>query len=213
MNDYYPFTNTPLPYSYNALEPYIDTKTMHLHHDKHLQSYIDNLNETLKKYPEYASLSLIQLIFNAQRMSKEAQIPIRNNAGGVYNHRFYFDGLKNPSEKEPVGTLATEINNQFGSFEAFKKEFKSMATSVFGSGYTWLVVSDKGILSIVKTPNQNNPIEQNLCPLLCIDMWEHAYYLKHYNVRADYIDDWFNVVDWAKAQANYPISRMTSTSP
>ncbi|MEG1179486.1 MAG: superoxide dismutase [Oscillospiraceae bacterium] len=204
MNEYYPFTNKPLPYEYDALEPYIDTKTMHLHHDKHLQTYINNLNDILKSYPSLQPFSLTQLIYNIERLPQEVQTPIRNQAGGVYNHQFYFEGMKNTSEKAPFGRLAKEIDKQFGGFDKFKSEFKKASLSVFGSGYSWLVVSNKGKIKIATTPNQNNPIEQNLCPLLCIDVWEHVYYLKHYNVRSDYIDNWFEIVNWAKAESCYP---------
>lgn len=200
--NYYPFVNTPLPYAYTALEPYIDEKTMHLHHDKHLQTYIDNLNAALKDYPDLQKSSLEELIKNAGRLPEDIQTKIRNNAGGVYNHRFYFDGLKNPSEGKPQENLSKAIDQAFGSFETFESEFKQVALSVFGSGYAWLVYNGYG-LKIITTPNQNNPIEQGYCPILCIDVWEHAYYLKHYNVRADYINDWTNIINWEKAEQNY----------
>lgn len=201
-NEHYPFVNLPLPYSYNALEPFIDEKTMQLHHDKHLQTYINNLNNTLKEYPRLQNLSLEQLIRNSSRLPPKLQSEIINNAGGVYNHRFFFDGLKNPSKTEPSGKLADTINCRFGSFGSFRDEFKKAALSVFGSGYAWLVI-DRGNLHIITTANQNSPIEQNLCPVMSIDVWEHAYYLKHYNVRADYIDDWLYVINWDKAEQNY----------
>lgn len=201
-NNYYPFVNLPLPYDYDSIEPYIDTKTMELHHDRHLQTYIDNLNSILKENPRLQKFSLEQLIKMSCKLPANVQIAVRNNAGGVYNHRFYFDGLANPAQKEPVGMLANEINRQFGGYEKFKASLKKAALSVFGSGYAWLV-QNRGKLSIVTTPNQNNPMEQGLCPILNIDVWEHAYYLKHYNVRADYIDNWFEVVNWKKAEDNF----------
>ncbi|MEA4815922.1 MAG: superoxide dismutase [Lachnospiraceae bacterium] len=200
--EHYPFKNTPLPYAYDALEPYIDAKTMELHHNRHLQTYIDNLNNTLKDYPMLQNASLVELIYNAGRLPKEIQMPVRNNAGGVYNHRFYFDNMINSGNSIPIGNLKEAIDSQFGSFENFKSEFKKAALSIFGSGYAWLV-ADKGQLKIITTPNQNNPIEQNMCPVLNIDVWEHAYYLKHYNLRAEYIDDLFNVINWEKAEENY----------
>lgn len=201
-NEYYPFINLPLPYEYGALEPFIDEKTMMLHHDRHLQTYIDNLNAVLEENPRLQRFSLQQLIRNASRYPRATQEKIRNNAGGVYNHRFYFDLLKNPSEEKPSGELAVAIINYFGSFENFKEAFKKAALSVFGSGYAFLV-SEYGRLRIVTTPNQNSPIEQGMCPILAIDVWEHAYYLKHYNKRADYIDDWFKVINWEQAGKNY----------
>lgn len=201
-NNYYPFVNLPLLYDYDALEPYIDEKTMHLHHDKHLQTYIDNLNEALSDYPRLQELSLEQLIYNSSGLPAEIRTTVKNNAGGVYNHRLFFDGLINPSEGGPVGNLARAIDRQFGSYENFKAEFRKAALSVFGSGYAWLV-DDRGRLRIVTTPNQNSPIEQGLCPILTIDVWEHAYYLKHYNVRADYIDDFMQIINWEQAERNF----------
>lgn len=202
QNNYYPFVNAPLPYAYDALEPYIDEKTMYLHHDRHLQTYINNLNEILKENPQLQSLSLEQLIVNASRLPKSLQTSIRNNAGGVYNHRFFFEGLINPSDKIPHGKISEEIEKQFHSIETFMGEFTKAALSVFGSGYAWLV-SDKGILKIITTRNQNTPLEQRLCPILNLDVWEHAYYLKHYNMRADYIKDWHHIINWDNAEKNY----------
>ncbi len=203
MNDHYKFINTPLPYGYNALEPYIDEKTMYLHHDKHLQTYIDNLNTTLDKYPEYQSWTLEQLIINVPCLPDEIQTAVKNNGGGVFNHRFYFSGLARPSSSEPVGVLSQAVENEFGGYPAFQNQLKTAALSVFGSGYAWLVVNAAGKLSIITTQNQDTPLEMGLFPILNIDVWEHAYYLKHYNVRADYIDDWFHVINWNHANRNY----------
>lgn len=200
-NNNYPFVNTPLPYDYSALEPFIDERTMYLHHDRHLQTYIDNLNAVLKKQTQLQKLSLEQLIKVSGRLPKQLQTAVRNNAGGVYNHRFFFKGLTNPAKGEPYGRLEQAITQCFSDYENFKAEFKKAALSVFGSGYAWLVYS-RHSLKIVTTPNQNSPIEQGLCPILCIDVWEHAYYLKHYNVRADYIDDWFCIINWEQAEQN-----------
>jgi len=201
-NQYYPFVNTPLPYDYSALEPFIDEQTMHLHHDRHLQTYINNLNDILSNNQHLQRLSLEQLIINSNKLPRILQNPVRDNAGGVYNHRFFFSGLTNLSEKLPYGKLAIAIDKKFTDFNNFKKEFKREALSVFGSGYAWLVLYNNK-LKIVITPNQNTPIEQGMCPILTIDVWEHAYYLKHYNVRADYIDDWFSIINWTKAEENY----------
>lgn len=200
-NNYYPFKNLPLPYSFNALEPFIDEKTMYLHHDKHLQTYIDNLNAVLKNAPQLQKLSLNQLIKYAGSFPPDLATSIRNNAGGVYNHRFFFNILTNPSQKQPSGKLADLIVKSFNSFDSFLDTFKKAALSVFGSGYAWLVYHN-GQLKIITTPNQNNPIENDMCPILTIDVWEHAYYLKHYNLRADYINDWINIIDWEKANIN-----------
>ncbi len=201
-NNTYPFVNTPLPYEYNALEPFIDEKTMKLHHDKHLQTYIDNLNSVMEKYPGLQKLSLEMLIRASRRLPVQIQSTVSNNAGGVFNHRFFFNGLTNPASKEPHGKLSISINRFFSDYECFASEFKKAALSVFGSGYAWLVYGNNR-LKIVTTPNQNSPIEQGLCPILCIDVWEHAYYLKHYNVRSEYIEDWFNIINWEEAEQNF----------
>ncbi len=203
MTDRYVFINTPLPYAYDALEPYIDTKTMHLHHDKHLQTYIDNLNAALKNQPRLQDLTLEELIRTADRLPRDVGIPISRNAGGVYNHRFYFDGMSPEPARYPVGRLGEAISKAFGSVEGFKEEFRKAALSVFGSGYAWLVADPAGSLKIITTANQDTPLTMGLCPIMNIDVWEHAYYLKHYNMRADYISDWFKVADWRKADRNY----------
>lgn len=203
MNEHYKFINIPLPYAYNAMEPYIDEKTMMLHHDKHLQTYIDNLNNTLSKYPEFQNWTLEQLIMNVPSLPDEIQTAIKNNAGGVFNHQFYFSSLTPPAVSTPVGMLGEAIVNKFGSYESFQNQFKTSALSVFGSGYAWLIVDATGQLSIITTQNQDTPLPLGMCPVLNIDVWEHAYYLKHYNKRADYIDDWFHVVNWNNANSNY----------
>ncbi|SHH85685.1 superoxide dismutase, Fe-Mn family [Sporobacter termitidis DSM 10068] len=203
MNEHYPFVNPPLPYAYDALEPYIDTKTMHLHHDRHLQTYVNNLNDALKEHPELHSWTLEQLVYNADRLPASIQQSIKNNGGGVYNHIFYFDGMSNSEARSQAGMLYTAIVKEFGSAEQFYEAFKKAALSVFGSGYAWLVVDKDGSLKIVTSANQDTPIAQDLCPVAAIDVWEHAYYLKHYNERAAYIDDWLHVADWKHAGALY----------
>ena len=185
------------------MEPYIDKTTMYLHHDKHLQTYIDNLNRTLSSYPEYQGWTLEQLVINAPCLPKEIQADIKNSSGGVFNHQFYFSNLANPASPQPVGILDQSIRNEFGSYAEFQRQFKAAALSVFGSGYAWLVVNAAGRLSIITTKNQDTPLEMGLVPVLNIDVWEHAYYLKHYNQRAGYIDDWFHVVNWDRATQNY----------
>lgn len=203
MQDHYIFENPPLPYSYEAMEPYIDAKTMELHHDRHLQSYVDNLNAILKEYPEYQSLSLRQLLLYLDFLPASIQTPVKNNAGGVYNHLFYFSLLKNPAQKQPENPLHMRISEQFGSFEAFCRLFTRAALSVFGSGYAWLVKTSYGQLRIITTANQDTPLPLQLCPVLNLDVWEHAYYLKHYNKREDYIDDWFHIINWEQANQYY----------
>lgn len=203
MSNHYRFINHPLPYAYHAMEPYIDQKTMWLHHDRHLQTYIDNLNDTLVKYPQFQNWTLEQLILNVPSLPKDIRTSVRNNGGGVYNHRFYFSNLTNPAYLQPVGMLGEAIRNEFGSYASFQKQLKDCALSVFGSGYAWLVVTASGQLEILATKNQDTPLPLRMYPVLNIDVWEHAYYLKHYNVRADYIDDWFHVINWNRANETY----------
>ncbi len=201
--EHYRFENTPLPYAYDALEPYIDALTMELHHDRHLQTYIDNLNAALSSQPRLQSMPLEQLILISGRLPKDVGVPIWRNAGGVYNHRFFFDGMNPDGALAPVGELSGAIAGTFGSFDNFKKEFADAAMSVFGSGYAWLVMDRRGRISVITTANQDTPLPLGYCPIVNIDVWEHAYYLKHYNRRADYIDDWFSVADWQKANDRY----------
>jgi len=194
MKNNYPFELKPLPYAYDALEPYIDERTMRIHHGKHLQTYVNNLNNALKDYPELHDWNLEQLLYYSKDIPEEIRTAVLNNGGGVYNHNFYFSVLK------PVGTecdcseMLKAIEAHFGSIDDFKKEFKKQALSVFGSGYTWLALNENNGLQIVNTKNQDTLLPLNLKPLLVIDVWEHAYYLKHQNLRADYIEDWFKVV-------------------
>ncbi len=202
MNMYYPFVNTPLPYPYNALEPFIDEKTMHLHHDRHLQTYIDNLNRLLEENPALQKFSLEELLLLWRRLPCHLQAPLRNNAGGVYNHRFYFDGMREPDSPSSSPRLFEAMAHRFGSPEKFMAQFKEAALSVFGSGYAWLVL-DRGILKIITSANQNTPLLPSGALILTVDVWEHAYYLKHYNLRAAYIDDWFRVVNWDKAEERF----------
>ncbi len=199
MENRYPYVNTPLPYAYDALEPFIDEKTMHLHHDRHLQTYIDNLNGLLRDCPALQCLPLEKLLTSPCHIPASLAVPVRNNAGGVYNHRFFFAGMAPPSGAMVRGRLYCEIDRQFGGLDRFKTLFKAQALEVFGSGYAWLV-QEGGRLKITTTPNQDTPLARGQYPLLTIDVWEHAYYLKHYNQRAAYIDDWFAVVDWNRAE-------------
>ncbi|WP_024620089.1 superoxide dismutase [Metaclostridioides mangenotii] len=196
------FKVKPLPYAYDALEPYIDKETMILHHNKHYQAYVDNLNKALEKYPELYKYSLVELLQNIDTLPKDIQKTVLNNAGGAYNHGFFFD-IMSPDKTEPSEELRVSIERDFGSFENFKEQFKQASSSVFGSGWAWLVKDSSGKLSIVTTPNQNSPVSDNLTPVIGLDVWEHAYYLKYKNVRADYIDNWFNVINWKQALENF----------
>ena len=205
MSEHYPFENLPLPYAYNALEPYIDEKTMHLHHDKHLQKYTDTLNSLLKDSPFLQTMALPQLLCTTSRLRPQIGIPIARNAGGVYNHRLYFNNLSPEPNQTPSRELSLGIDKAFGSFEAFRVKFESAAQSVFGSGYATLVCGSHGDLSIVTTANQETPFPLGKVPLLTIDVWEHAYYLKHYNKRDDYIKDFWTVINWNWVSEQYKL--------
>lgn len=199
MKQHYPFVNPPLPYGPDALEPFIDTKTMELHHDAHLQTYVDNLNKILKPYPNLHHVTLTELVAGAAALPWEIADAVRNNGGGMWNHIMYFEQMAPAEEaKAPAGRLQEMITQRFGSFDGFKDEFKKAGLSVFGSGNAWLVTDKNGQLQIVTMANQNNPLQSGLHPLMLLDVWEHAYYLKHYNKRGDYIDDWFFVVNFEK---------------
>lgn len=206
MQNHYPFPLEPLPYAYDALEPTIDAQTVMIHHDRHLKSYVDNLNKTLEPYPMYHSWTLEMLLCNINALPEEIRIPVQRNAGGVYNHNFYFNGMS-PHPSNPKNKLLDAINAAFGSYENFKAVFKKNALSVFGSGYSWLVMDKHANrpneLRIINTANQDTPLPCTVCPVLVIDVWEHAYYLKYQNKRADYIDNWFQVINWDKAEKNY----------
>ena len=197
MNDHYPFELIPLPYEYQALEPYIDTETMELHHNKHLKTYLDNLNAALKEHPQYHRWSLEKLIINSDRLPCSIRTTVMRNAGGVYNHNFYFNIMGN-TNNEPTEKLMGAIISSFGTYEKFKTEFKQAALARFGSGYAWLAADPADRLKIVSTANQDTLLQTCLQPILLIDVWEHAYYLKYKNKRAEYADNWFHVIDWKK---------------
>lgn len=201
MNEYYPFVNEPLPYSYHALRPYIDAETMYLHHNKHLQAYIDKLNEIMEQNPYMQQFSLRQLLSDSSIVPPALKVPVRNNAGGVYNHRMFFNGMCAEPNELSDGILKTMVLQEFGSVEQLYREFKAAALSVFGSGYAWLTY-ESGRLSILTTPNQNTPLEDGFVPILLVDVWEHAYYLKNQNRRDDYLNNYMHVIDWRKVEVN-----------
>jgi len=200
---HYPFKLQPLPYSYDALEPFIDAKTMEIHHSKHVQTYVDNLNKALENQPDYQSWPLERLLYNLDKLPQEIQAPVRNNGGGVYNHNLYFNIMAPGGKPLSNGPLKDGIERVWGSVDEFLKQLKAAGLSVFGSGWAWLVADSTGKLSIFKTPNQDTQIPANLTPVLNLDVWEHAYYLKVQNRRAEYIDNWFNVINWEAAEQNY----------
>lgn len=201
MNDIYPFKLKRLPYDYNSLNSYIDKETVFLHHDKHLKKYVDKLNEALEKFPQYKILTLNQLLVNFRILPES----IRNNAGGVYNHNLYFENLKAPKNNHnmPIGKLLLKIEEQYISFENLYNIFRDEALKVFGSGYVWLVLNKNNNLDIVTTKNQDTVLESNLCPIIIIDLWEHAYYLKYKNKRDEYIDNIRNIINWNEAEKRY----------
>lgn len=206
---HYKFQLIPLPYDYNALEPYIDALTMELHHDRHLKAYVDNLNNTLANHPEYHSWHLERLIKSANWLPDDIKLSVKRNAGGIYNHEFFFSNMAPNNHQDAVSyEFQHALTDTFGGLEPFKTQFKKEALAVFGSGYAWLVLTKNGNLKIIKTANQDTPLTMNMQPIICIDVWEHAYYLKHYNKRNDYIDDWFHVLSWNKASQNYIDSKL-----
>ena len=200
---HYPFTLLPLPYAHNALEPYIDEQTMHIHHGKHLQTYVDNLNKALEPHQNLHDWPLERLLYNLDKLPAAIQTPVRNAGGGVYNHNLYFSVMGPAGKPLADGTLKTAITRDFGSMDEFLQQLKAAGLAVFGSGWAWLVADNAGKLSIYKTPNQETQIGDNLTPIMILDTWEHAYYLKSQNRRAEHIDNWFNVINWQAAQANY----------
>jgi Fe-Mn family superoxide dismutase len=185
-----------LPYDYGALEPHVDEQTMRVHHDKHHQAYVDKVNAALEG-TEWADKPVEEVLRNLDRIPDDKRTAVRNNGGGHYNHTLFWEWMSPDGGGEPDGALGEAIQSVFGSFDDFKAQFKDAGVNQFGSGWGWLV-SDGGSLAIVSTPNQDNPVSQGSTPLLGVDVWEHAYYLKYQNRRPDYIDAWWNVVDWTK---------------
>ena len=196
------YTLPDLPYAYNALEPFFDEETMHLHHDKHHQTYINNVNNALEAHPELASKSVEELVAQLGSVPEDIRGAVRNNGGGHLNHSMFWEWLAPNAGGTPTGEIATAIDSAFGSFDEFKGQFKTAATTRFGSGWAWLVV-DHGQLKVVSTANQDNPITDGQAPVLGLDVWEHAYYLKYQNVRPDYIEAFFNLINWDKVNELY----------
>lgn len=198
------YNKIELPFEYNALEPYIDEETVKTHYGKHLQTYETNLNNALEGYEEYTKgKTLDQLIKNLADLPEEIRTAVVNNGGGVSNHNLYFSILSPNAKKSPEGKFLEEINKTFGSLENLKEELTNAAISQFGSGYAFLVKDKDSKLSIVKRVNQNSPVMDDLIPILTIDVWEHAYYLKYKNLRVDYVKNIWNVIDWGKVQGLY----------
>jgi superoxide dismutase, Fe-Mn family len=191
-----PFTLPPLPYPTNALEPHIDAQTMEIHHGKHHAAYVNNLNAALEKAPELQGKSLDDLLTNLKAVPEGVRTAVRNNGGGHWNHSMFWQIMAPKGGGAPTGKLADAIKSSFGDFEKFKEQFNAAGATRFGSGWAWLV-KDGGKLAIVSTPNQDNPImDGKAAPILGLDVWEHAYYLKYQNRRPDYMKAWWNVVNW-----------------
>jgi superoxide dismutase, Fe-Mn family len=186
----------PLPYDYNALEPYIDEETMHLHHDKHHQAYVNNLNAALQGQTQFESMNIDDLVRNLNSVPEAVRTAVRNNGGGHANHSMFWQIMKPSGGGEPTGDLANAITSAFGSFDQLKAAFNDAGTKRFGSGWAWLVIGTDGKLAVTSTANQDNPLTDGLFPVMGNDVWEHAYYLKYQNRRPDYLAAWWNVVNW-----------------
>ncbi|TVP82709.1 MAG: superoxide dismutase [Alkalicoccus sp.] len=191
-----------LPYAANALEPHIDEETMNIHHGKHHNTYVTKLNDALEGHSDLQSKSIEELLTDLNSLPDDIKTPVRNNGGGHYNHTIFWQLMSPDGGGEPKGALADAINSKFGSFDKFKEEFKNAGVGRFGSGWAWLVVSN-GELEITSTPNQDTPISEGKTPVLGVDVWEHAYYLKYQNKRPDYLEAFFNVINWEEVAKRY----------
>ena len=191
-----------LPYAVDALEPYIDAQTMTIHHDKHHQAYVTNLNGALEKHPELAGKSLEELLMDLNSVPEDIRTAVRNNGGGTWNHNMFWEIMGPNAGGAPKGALAQALDSTFGSFDSFKAELEKAGMGRFGSGWAWLVKKGNG-LAIVSTPNQDNPMSEGMTPIMGVDVWEHAYYLKYQNRRAEYLTNWWNVVNWDAVAARF----------
>lgn len=195
-----------LPYSFDALEPYIDAQTMQIHHDKHHNSYVSKLNTALESHPDLQSQPIDQLIANLSSLPEGVRTAVRNNGGGHFNHSIFWTLMGPNAGGEPTGAIAEAISDNFGDFEAFKQRFNDAGTGQFGSGFVWLVRSLDGKLEITSTPNQDNPWTEGHFPIMGNDVWEHAYYLKYQNQRAEYLKQWWNTVNWDEVNKRYEMA-------
>jgi Fe-Mn family superoxide dismutase len=193
----------PLPYAYNALEPHIDQTTMRIHHDKHHGGYVNNLNAALGKYPNLKSKSIEALLRDLKSVPEDIRTTIRNNGGGHVNHSMFWEIMAPNAGGAPIGALADAVKQTFGSFDEFKRQFNDAGAKRFGSGWVWLVRDRLGKLAITSTPNQDSPFMVNNFPIMGNDVWEHAYYLKYQNRRNEYLDAWWNVVNWEAVNQRY----------
>lgn len=200
------YTLPDLPYAFDALEPYIDEETMHLHHDKHHNTYVTNLNAAIEKYPELGEKSVEELISDMDAIPTDIKTAVQNNGGGHANHSFFWKIMAPNAGGEPTGEIKEAIDEAFGDFATFKEEFKKAAAGRFGSGWAWLVLED-GKLAITSTANQDSPLMTGQTPILGLDVWEHAYYLKYKNVRPDYIAAFWNVVNWDEVNKQFAAAK------
>ena len=191
-----------LPYDYTALEPYVDAQTMEIHYTKHHNAYVTKLNGALEKYPELQEKSISELLTDLNALPEDIRTAVRNNGGGHMNHSMFWTIMKNAEGQKPEGDLLSAIEEKFGSFDEFKTVFSDAAATRFGSGWAWLVLKD-GKLEVMSTANQDNPVSEGYEPILGLDVWEHAYYLKYQNRRPEYIENWFNVVNWDQVAKLY----------
>ena len=197
------YTLPPLPYAYDALEPNIDTETMKIHHDKHHAAYVNNLNTALKEHPDLQAKSPEQLIKDIDAVPEGIRMAVRNNGGGHVNHTMFWELMTPGGAGEPSGDLSVAIQTAFGSLDALKSAINDAGAKRFGSGWSWLVADAGGNLSVVSTPNQDSPLMDGKTPILGVDVWEHAYYLKYQNKRPDYLAAWWNTVNWDKVASNF----------
>jgi superoxide dismutase, Fe-Mn family len=203
------FELPPLPYDYNALEPHIDEQTMRLHHDKHHNTYVNNLNGAIEGNSELENKSVEELISDLNSVPQDIRRTVRNNGGQHSNHSMFWEIMSPDGGGEPVGDLADAVNSSFGSFDALQEQWSSMSApgSVFGSGWTWLVAAPDGSLSVECTPNGDSPLMEGRLPIIGIDLWEHAYYLKYQNARLEYVSAWWNVVNWEEAERRFQAAK------
>lgn len=199
----YPYTLPPLEYAYDALEPHIDAQTMHLHHDKHHQAYIDHANEAVGKYPELQKADLVTLLVHPDKLPAEIRTTLQSNGGGHLNHSLFWQYMTPRGGGEPQGKLAQSITKAFGGFAQFKAKFDAAAKSLSGSGWVWLSVTSTGDLETGSTANQDTPLSNGQLPILALDVWEHAYYLKYHNQRPEYVTNWWHVLNWKKVQEQF----------
>lgn len=201
------FELPPLPYTEDALEPYIDARTMSIHHDKHHAAYTNNLNAALEGHPDLAGKSIEELLGDLNAVPEAIRTAVRNNGGGYANHNLFWEIMGPSGGGEPMGELAAAIDQAFGSFSAFKEQFAKAAATRFGSGWAWLSVGQNGQLAVTSTPNQDTPLMDGQTPVLGLDVWEHAYYLNYQNRRPDYVAAWWNVVNWDSVAARFAAAK------